>query len=129
MWNEVVEEYPDAQEIITEPEGSEDFGPIGRDFAARVESFDTNTGPQDEKDRRRNTRYETYLTIDGRVLEMLEELPADTPPVVPLPISSLESQQAAQILRDNWVWILDRETAIDREEGDVQEFPPWTASD
>lgn len=125
MWNEVVEEYPDAQEIITEPEGSEDFSPIGRDFAARVESFDINTGPQDEDDRRRNTRYETCLIIDGRVLEMLEGLPADTPPVVPLPISSPERQQAAQILRDNWVWILDRETAIDREEGDVQEFPPW----
>ncbi|KKO96752.1 hypothetical protein THAR02_11145 [Trichoderma harzianum] len=125
MWNKVVEEYPDAQEIITEPEGSEDFSPIGRDFAARVESFDINTGPQDEEDRRRNTRYETCLIIDGRVLEMLEGLPADTPPVVPLPESSPESQEAEQILRDNWVWILDRETAIDREEGDVQEFPPW----
>ncbi|KAL6802469.1 hypothetical protein GGI42DRAFT_324531 [Trichoderma sp. SZMC 28013] len=125
MWNEVVEEYPDAQEIITEPEGSEDFSPIGRDFAARVESFDIDTGPQDEKDRRRNTRYETCLIIDGRVLELLEGLPEDTPPVVPLPRSSPESQQAKQILRDNWVWILDRETAIDREEGDEQEFPPW----
>ncbi|UKZ82858.1 hypothetical protein TrVFT333_010658 [Trichoderma virens FT-333] len=125
MWNEVVEEYPDAQEMITEPEGSEDFSPIGRDFAARVESFNINTGPQYEEDRRRNTRYETCLIIDGRVLEMLEGLPADTPPVVPLPIFSPESEQVAQILRDNWVWILDRETAIDREEGDVQEFPPW----
>lgn len=54
---------------------------------------------------------------------MLERLPVDTPLVVP--ISSPESQQAEQILRDNWVWILDRETAIDREEGDEQEFPPW----
>lgn len=125
MWNEVVEEYPDAQEIITKPEGSEDFSPIGRDFADRVESFDIDTGPQDAEDWRRNTRYETCLIIDGRVLEMLEGLPADTPPVVPLPISSPESQQAKQILRDNWVWILDRETAIDREEGDAQEFPPW----
>ncbi|KAL7907780.1 hypothetical protein GGI35DRAFT_67314 [Trichoderma velutinum] len=125
IWNEVVEEYPDALEIITEPEGSEDFSPIGRDFAARVESFDINTGPQYEEDRRRNTRYETCLIIDGRVLEMLEGLPADTPPVVPLPRSSPESRQAAQVLRDNWVWILDRETAIDRQEGDVQEFPPW----
>ncbi|UKZ96767.1 uncharacterized protein TrAFT101_011544 [Trichoderma asperellum] len=126
MWNEVVEEYPDAQEIITEPEGNEDFSPIGRDFAARVESFDINTGPQDEDDCRRNTRYETCLIIDKRVLEILEGLPADTPPVVPLSMSSPESQKAArQILWDNWVWILDRETAIDREEGDVQEFPPW----
>jgi hypothetical protein len=125
MWNEVIEEYPDAEEIITAPEGSEDFSPIGRDFAARVESFDINTGPQDEKDRRRNTRYETCLIIDGRVLEMLEGLPAATPSVVPLPTSSPESQQAKQILHENWVWILDRETAIDREMGDVQEFPPW----
>ncbi|RFU82009.1 hypothetical protein TARUN_191 [Trichoderma arundinaceum] len=125
LWNEVIEEYPDAQEIVTEPEGSEDFSPIGRDFADRVESFNINTGPQDEDDRRRNTRYETCLIIDGRVLEMLEKLPADTPPVVPLPTSSPESQQAAQILWDNWVWILDRESAIDREEGDEQEFPPW----
>ncbi|KAL7790705.1 hypothetical protein V8C43DRAFT_285236 [Trichoderma afarasin] len=125
MWNEVIEEYPDAQEIITEPEGSEDFSPIGRDFAARVESFDINTGPQDEEDCRRNTRYEACLIIDGRVLEMLEGLPADTPPVAPVAKSSPESRRAKQILRDNWVWILDRETAIDREEGNVQEFPPW----
>lgn len=125
MWNEVVEEYPDAQEIITEPEGSEDFTPIGQDFAARVESFDINTGPQDEEDWRRNTRYETCLIIDGRVLEMLEGLPADTPPVVPLPKLSPEGQQARRVLRDNWVWIMDRETAINREEGNVQEFPPW----
>lgn len=125
MWNEVVEEYPDAQEIITEPEGSEDFSPIGRDFADRVESFDINTGPQDEKDRVRNTRYETCLIIDRRVLEMLEGLPADTPPVVPLPESSPKIQQTDQILHDNWVWILDRETAIDREEEEEQEFPPW----
>lgn len=34
MWNEVVDEYPDTQEIITEPEESEDFSPIGRDFAS-----------------------------------------------------------------------------------------------
>ncbi|KAL6690877.1 hypothetical protein J3F84DRAFT_353058 [Trichoderma pleuroticola] len=88
MWNKVVEEYPDTQEKITEPEGSEDFSPIGRDFAARVESFDINTGPQDEKDRRRNTRYETSLIIDARVLKMLKGPPADTPPVVPLPKSS-----------------------------------------
>ncbi|KAH0526074.1 hypothetical protein TsFJ059_009454 [Trichoderma semiorbis] len=125
MWNEVIEEYPDAQEIITKPEGSEDFTPIGQDFAARVESFDINTGPQDEEDWRRNTRYETCLIIDGRVLEMLEGLPADTPPVAPLAKSSPESRRAKQILRDNWVWILDRETSINREEGDVQEFPPW----
>ncbi|KAL7952212.1 hypothetical protein V8C34DRAFT_319237 [Trichoderma compactum] len=92
MWNEVVEKYPDAQEIITEPEGSEDFSPIGRDFAARVEAFDMDTSTQDEKDRRRNTRYENCLIIDGRVLEMLEGLPEDTLP-----------GQAEQILRDNWV--------------------------
>ncbi|KAK1240340.1 hypothetical protein MKX08_007782 [Trichoderma sp. CBMAI-0020] len=125
MWNEVVEEYADAEEIVTEPEGREDFSPIGRDFADRVESFDIETVPQEEKDRRRNLRYTTCLVIDGRVLEMLEGLPADTPPVAPRLRSSPESQQAQQALHDNWVWILDRESAIDREEGNVQEFPPW----
>jgi hypothetical protein len=123
MWNEVVEEYPDAHEIITEPEGSEDFSPIGRDFASRVESFDLDTGPEDEDDNRANTRYETCLIIDEKVLQILEALSADSLPVIPRDKS--ETKEAIGGLRERWIWILDRETSIDKEDGDVEEFPPW----
>lgn len=124
MWNEVVEEYADSEYVITEPEGSEDFSPIGRDFASRVKSFNItpDLGGHEEA---RNTRYETCLIIDNRVLEMIEKLPVDTPSVAPHTQINHGSENAKNSLYESWIWILHRETAINREEGNVDEFPPW----
>ncbi|KAL7946010.1 hypothetical protein V8C42DRAFT_322214 [Trichoderma barbatum] len=128
MYNEVVEEYPDAQDIITEPEGSEDFSPVARDFIFRVESFNIPFDPCDWEEGRRHSRYDTCLIIDERVLKMLEALPEDTPAVVPRDDSSPERKATKAPLKENWIWILNRETAIKKEEGEegpVVEFPPW----
>ncbi|KAL7911999.1 hypothetical protein GGI35DRAFT_492045 [Trichoderma velutinum] len=128
MYNEVVEEYPDAQDIITEPEGSEDFSPVARDFMSRVESFNIDFDECDWVEGRRHSRYDTCLIIDERVLKMLEGLPEDPPEVIPRGDSDPEREATIKLLEENWIWILNRETAMQIEEGvegEVVQYPPW----
>ncbi|KAK8002519.1 hypothetical protein PG989_002238 [Apiospora arundinis] len=68
LWNEVMEEYPNADRVDTMVLGGEDFTPVGEAFmawVAGVEGLDTS---------RRNTRYDLCLIIDETVLQMLVDL-------------------------------------------------------
>ncbi|KAK8058679.1 hypothetical protein PG994_009127 [Apiospora phragmitis] len=160
LWNEVVEDYPNADQIGTTELGQEDFTPAGEAFMSWVDQLEGVDAS------RRNSRYDFCLVIDEKALEALEQLPAETPPLMapelgPKPAQirfenyneDLEAHlklQAAQrdateakiqadpdqkraneVLKDIWVWILDRETipttmAVEQyKNGENLEFPPW----
>ncbi|KAJ9149083.1 hypothetical protein NKR23_g4649 [Pleurostoma richardsiae] len=118
MWNEVFEDYPDTEQVITEPEGREDFSPVGRAFISWVASLGVDTSGL-------NTRYDLCLVIDETVLKMLEKLPAQTPPVGPLQKGSPEESRLFDLMINTWVWILDRKTMEEKENGIAREFLPW----
>ncbi|KAK8030536.1 hypothetical protein PG990_000270 [Apiospora arundinis] len=115
LWNEVVEEYPNVDRVGTTVLGGEDFTPVGEAFVAwvaGVEGLDTS---------RRNARYDLCLIIDETVLQMLVDLPAETPPLEapvlkpklryaepPLATQQPGQQKAHDLCRDTWVWMLDR---------------------
>ncbi|KAK8017488.1 heterokaryon incompatibility protein [Apiospora rasikravindrae] len=74
LWNEVVEDHPDADQVDTTELGEEDFAPVGEAFLSRVDQLGVDTS-------RLNARYDFCLIIDETVLQMLEGLPAETPPL------------------------------------------------
>lgn len=118
MWNEVIEDYPDSDQLVTEPEGSEDFSPIGRAFIAWVDNLDVDTSG-------RNTRYDHCLIIDEAALQTLLRLPEQTPPVAPVDFKSPKYRELLKLRMSAWVWVLDRTTMENREDGVEEEFPPW----
>ncbi|KAK7965992.1 uncharacterized protein PG986_000269 [Apiospora aurea] len=74
LWNEVVEHYPNADQVDSTELGEEDFAPVGEAFLSWVDQLGIDTT-------RLNARYDFCLIIDETVLQMLEGLPAETPPL------------------------------------------------
>ncbi|KAK8067018.1 hypothetical protein PG997_013765 [Apiospora hydei] len=74
LWNEVVEDYPNAGQVDSTELGEEDFAPVGEAFLSWVDQLGVDTS-------RLNARYDFCLIIDETVLQMLESLPTETPPL------------------------------------------------
>jgi hypothetical protein len=120
MYNEIIQDYPDADEITTEPEGEEDFTPIGEAFSRWVASLNINLQLS-----RHNPRYNQCLIIDKAALESLERLPDTLPSIELRNPSHPDRAEVTPVLHNAWLWILDRETAEADRQGQEEEFPPW----
>ncbi|KAG8407916.1 hypothetical protein J3458_020225 [Metarhizium acridum] len=76
LYNQVIEVYPNADSIVTGPEGEEDFSAVGEAFTKWVDALGINLTLS-----KNNTRHDQCLIIDKQALETLERLPEDLPPL------------------------------------------------
>jgi hypothetical protein len=107
LWNEIIEEYPESASVCTNTDvldGEEDFSAVGRAFSAWASSQDKDTESG-------YTRNDQCLVIDDKALRLLETLP-ETPPEVkrrdPNGDDGDDGVTLFQLLRNTWVWLLDR---------------------
>lgn len=123
LYNQVFEFDPASlpdDPVITEPEGDEDFFPVGAAFSAWVASLDVDLAAS-----RGNARYHQCLIIDKKALETLERLPNE---VAPLHYYERNNEHFKSLFSkyDNaWVWVLDRESNEGLAAGENLDFSPW----
>lgn len=120
LYHQVVElTLGENQQVVTKPEGKEDFSTVGTAFSVHVASLNSKLSPL-------NARFEQYLIIDKAALETLEKLPDMLPPIEHY--HSISGRRALRsVYYGTWIWVLDRRTCELWAAGGERdaEFPPW----
>ncbi|KAK5988787.1 hypothetical protein PT974_10277 [Cladobotryum mycophilum] len=100
FWLEVIHDYPDKATVragLDAEEGEEDFTAVGEAFLDWV-------GKNGKETENLYVRNDHCLIVDEKSLQTLENLPASIPA-----LAFDELQTTSKVLRDAWVWLLDRE--------------------
>ncbi|CEJ92030.1 hypothetical protein VHEMI07710 [[Torrubiella] hemipterigena] len=123
LYNQVFEFDPASlpdDTVITEPEGDEDFFPVGAAFSEWVASLDVDLAAS-----RGNARYHQCLIVDKTALVTLEKLPAEVPPLHHYETNNEHSRSLFSTYNNAWVWVLDRQSNERLAAGENVDFSPW----
>lgn len=119
FYNDVIELDPGV-EVITGPEGQENFSTIGQEFSNWIAGLKVDLGKSEN-----TPRYNHCLIIDKNALKSLELLPDTLPPLEYGKINHPKDRETFRSYCESWVWVLDRKSCKAFLQGQEMKYPPW----